>query len=66
VIQFISDSTLVLVTSTSEIRVVHTHSFTPQTYHPDTFYSQSSSAELESGIGRIPTLLKSDYSKTFS
>jgi hypothetical protein len=33
-IQFLSDSTLILTTSTAEVRVVHTHSFVQGSYDP--------------------------------
>jgi hypothetical protein len=74
--QFISDSTLIIVTSTADVRIVHTHSFIGGQYDPTTYTTQetrraafdayaSADADLESGLGKIANLLKSDFSKSF-
>ena len=66
-----------LTTSSAEVRVVHTHSFVPGSYdplaiaHPDTRNNilqqiKSAQADLESGIGKVPMLLRGDYTKTYA
>jgi hypothetical protein len=67
---------LIIVTSTADVRIVHTHSFIGGQYDPSTYTTQesrraafdayaSADADLESGLGKIANLLKSDFSKSF-
>ena len=75
VMHFISDSTILIVTHTADVRVVHTHSFLEQSLSKqkdrldDIPYLDQllhTKADLESGITRIQILLRSDFVRTFA
>eukprot|EP00347_Sterkiella_histriomuscorum_P024298 403331615 len=71
-VQFLSDSTLMVITQSQEIRVLHTSSFHPETYDADKVKKQTknslrqtpipprSSVEIEHGL-RLPSVMKSEY-----
>jgi hypothetical protein len=76
-IQFLSDSTIILTTSSAEVRVVHTHSFVQGSYDPLAIANPESrnnilqqiknaQADLDSGIGKVPMLLRGDYTRTYA
>jgi len=59
------------------VRVIHTHSFLPGSYDPVALQNpeqreklvsamRDANADLESGLGKVPLLLKSDFSRTFA
>jgi hypothetical protein len=66
-----------LTTSSAEVRVIHTHSIVPGFYdplavaNPDTRNKiiqqiKNSSADLDSGIGKVQMLLRGDHSRTYA
>ena len=69
------DSTLLVTTSSADLRVVHTQMFTSGVYNTEQLSKAepkqldavlAATADLDSGVGRVAALLKSDFSNTFS
>jgi hypothetical protein len=66
-----------LTTSSAEVRVVHTHSVVSGSYeiqdlaNPEKKKSliskmRNASADLDSGIGKVPMLIRNDLSRTYA